>query len=517
MASELCDTATYRVRGQDGEAADYPVATPGMIRRIPRRRALILRGDCAPVITHLPMVWNDWRYRWARLQGRAVADLTVSGGHAQDRPGHRTDGARQHPGSRACRIRQRHRVRQRPRPQQRPRRACGPVPVGPAVSPDPAPQSPLDAVLQQLAELRDQVTLMEAAHQRDRERIDKLAEAAARKKAKEAKEAEAYEPAPAPRWWQLDAAGQRAAIARLSSWVDTVFRRGYGHLAAKVGPCWYEHPLCLYYLDWLSETWTVIHQPATRDAGMLWTSADWHTRFLPAAVALLEAETAACDHLPAHVPAGWRRPVGRHAVSAPQSPQDAALAYAAAGWPVFPVTSDGHKAPVFRSAHRGEPPRAEPCRGECGRTGHGLYDATTDEGQIREWWGGHPERAVAIATGAPGPDVLDVDVKPEGSGFAALTNSNGRAWRMAIRRSCARPSAAFHLYYAGTGQANGQLPRQFLDFRSKGGYVVALQPEVQELPRQLPVVAARCPRSTGAARGSGVRTIAFCRPAGRPV
>ena len=77
MVSELCDTATYRVRGKDGETADYPVATPGMIRRIPKRRALILRGDYAPVITHLPMVWNDWRYRLARLQGRAVADLTV--------------------------------------------------------------------------------------------------------------------------------------------------------------------------------------------------------------------------------------------------------------------------------------------------------------------------------------------------------------------------------------------------------------------------------------------------------
>ena len=65
------------MRGKDGETADYPVATPGMIRRIPKRRALILRGDCAPVITHLPMVWNDWRYRLAKLQGRATADLTV--------------------------------------------------------------------------------------------------------------------------------------------------------------------------------------------------------------------------------------------------------------------------------------------------------------------------------------------------------------------------------------------------------------------------------------------------------
>jgi hypothetical protein len=78
MVSELCDTATYRARGKAGETADYPAATPGMIRRLPRRRALILRGDCAPVVTHLPMAWADWRYRWAKLQGRAVADLSVA-------------------------------------------------------------------------------------------------------------------------------------------------------------------------------------------------------------------------------------------------------------------------------------------------------------------------------------------------------------------------------------------------------------------------------------------------------
>jgi type IV secretion system protein VirD4 len=75
MASELCDTATYHARGEDGRTVDVPVATPGMLRRLPRRRALILRGECAPVITHLPMVWHDWRYRWARLRGRRVAPV----------------------------------------------------------------------------------------------------------------------------------------------------------------------------------------------------------------------------------------------------------------------------------------------------------------------------------------------------------------------------------------------------------------------------------------------------------
>ena len=41
-------------------------------------------------------------------------------------------------------------------------------------------ENPLEAVLQQLAELRDQVSLLEAARQRDAERIDKLSAAAAK-------------------------------------------------------------------------------------------------------------------------------------------------------------------------------------------------------------------------------------------------------------------------------------------------------------------------------------------------
>jgi type IV secretion system protein VirD4 len=88
MVSDLCDTATYRARGKrggDGETADYPVATPGMIRRLPRRRALVLRGEAAPVITHLPMIWRDWRYRLARLRRRETARL-LPPGHATTAP-----------------------------------------------------------------------------------------------------------------------------------------------------------------------------------------------------------------------------------------------------------------------------------------------------------------------------------------------------------------------------------------------------------------------------------------------
>ena len=132
MASDLCDMATYHVRGKDGETADYPVATPGMIRRLPKRRALVLRGDCAPVIAHLPMVWHDWRYRLAG-SGGTVADLTSAplrrrlsrrratraGLHARAAaPAELAGVAARRTATPAATA----------TPEQRPRRACGPYP-----------------------------------------------------------------------------------------------------------------------------------------------------------------------------------------------------------------------------------------------------------------------------------------------------------------------------------------------------------------------------------------------------
>jgi hypothetical protein len=155
--------------------------------------------------------------------------------------------------------------------------------------------SPLEAVLLQLAELRDQVTLVEAAQQRDAERIDELTTAA--KGSTDESDEKGYKPVPAPRWWQLDGRERTAAIARLRSWVDTVYRPGYGHLAAKLGPCWERHDLCLYLLDWLSEMHTFLYQPGDRGWGLLAGQADWHTRFLPVAVAQMDEETHSCDHL----------------------------------------------------------------------------------------------------------------------------------------------------------------------------------------------------------------------------
>ena len=79
--------------------------------------------------------------------------------------------------------------------------------------------------------------------------------------------------------------------------------------------------------------------------------------------------------------------------------RDAALGYAGRGWPVLPIEPRG-KAPLGRLVP------------------HGVLDATTDPARIRAWWRARPDANVGIATGAPGPDVLDVDTKHGRNGGA---------------------------------------------------------------------------------------------------
>jgi hypothetical protein len=80
------------------------------------------------------------------------------------------------------------------------------------------------------------------------------------------------------------------------------------------------------------------------------------------------------------------------------TPLDAALWYAAKGWPVFP------------------------CRGKIPLTPHGFRDASTDAATIEAWWRKHPDALISVATGRESRVVvLDVDVKQPGpNGWDAL-------------------------------------------------------------------------------------------------
>jgi hypothetical protein len=106
-------------------------------------------------------------------------------------------------------------------------------------------------------------------------------------------------------------------------------------------------------------------------------------------------------------------------------------------------------------------------------TPHGFKDATTSPARIRAWWRARPGRNVAIATGRPGPDVLDVDVRATGSGFAAFGACHQAGLLAGASALVRTPSGGLHVYYTGTGQPCARLARHLLDFKGAGGYVLA--------------------------------------------
>jgi hypothetical protein len=105
-----------------------------------------------------------------------------------------------------------------------------------------------------------------------------------------------YRPGPAPAWWKLPPADRQEPIARLRAWVEQVYRPGYGHLAATLGPCWESHDLCLYGLDILSNLWSALYLQPRRSAGLLTAQAEYQSRILPALTDQLRLETNRCGH-----------------------------------------------------------------------------------------------------------------------------------------------------------------------------------------------------------------------------
>jgi hypothetical protein len=138
-----------------------------------------------------------------------------------------------------------------------------------------------------------------------------------------------------------------------------------------------------------------------------------------------------------------------------------ALDCARRGWPVFPC-QPGRKVPA---------------------TPHGHLDATTDPGQITRWFTLHPSWNLAVATGTPGPDVLDIDQHgPAGNGYAALARLRTAGMLDGAAGYVATPSGGLHAYFTGTTQHNGHLPSHHIDFRSAGGYVLIPPSKVSGKP-----------------------------------
>ncbi|HEV3294173.1 MAG TPA: hypothetical protein VG123_34760 [Streptosporangiaceae bacterium] len=117
-------------------------------------------------------------------------------------------------------------------------------------------------------------------------------------------EADSYCPGSAPAWWKLTAADRQEAVARLRAWVEQVYRPGYGHLAASLGPCWDQHDLCLYGLDILAELWSVLYLQPGRSPGLVSAQAEYQARILSALADQLRIETSRCGHPRSPAPVG---------------------------------------------------------------------------------------------------------------------------------------------------------------------------------------------------------------------
>ena len=138
---------------------------------------------------------------------------------------------------------------------------------------------------------------------------------------------------------------------------------------------------------------------------------------------------------------------------------DAALAYADAAWPVFPLRP-GEKTPAG---------------------GHGFKDATVDPDQIRRWWEQIPDANIGIATGAAGLVVIDIDAKSfDANGWTTwlqLVSDHAPGGVEPVTFEVATPTGGGHLYLAAPPgppirNSAGRLAPH-VDVRAHGGYVVA--------------------------------------------
>ena len=163
-----------------------------------------------------------------------------------------------------------------------------------------ASNHPIAAILDQLANHREQLTRLSRTLEDHAAVLTELADAPA------SAAADGYHPEPAPQWHKLPTDGRVEHIARLRAWVEQVYQPGYGHLAAGLGPCWPSHDLCLYGLDIAASLWSVLYLQPLRTPGLVSAQAEFHARILPALADQFRLETTWCTHSRGPAPAGGR-------------------------------------------------------------------------------------------------------------------------------------------------------------------------------------------------------------------
>lgn len=136
--------------------------------------------------------------------------------------------------------------------------------------------------------------------------------------------------------------------------------------------------------------------------------------------------------------------------------RDAALAYAALGWHVFPLGVRSKK-PLI--------PKTE--------GGRGLLDATTKAEQITEWWSRWPQANVGISCGPSGLAVIDLDTDKGGiTAWKKLSEALDVPLRAAVMAKTG--GGGVHLLYKNDSEVHNSAQRlgPGIDVRGIGGYIV---------------------------------------------
>lgn len=164
---------------------------------------------------------------------------------------------------------------------------------------------------------------------------------------------------------------------------------------------------------------------------------------------------------------------------------EAALFYATRkNFAVFPL-AEREKLTVIKSPH----PKGFKCRGECGKEGHGLYDAVKDPEHIKHWYtNGYSRCNIGIRMGAIS-GVVALDVDPAHGGAETLAALEEKHGKLPVTPKVITGTGGNHYFFAHPGieisNSQGEVKKQKngtikvtglgagLDFRGDGGYVVA--------------------------------------------
>ncbi|GAA2269289.1 DNA primase [Streptomyces ruber] len=154
-----------------------------------------------------------------------------------------------------------------------------------------------------------------------------------------------------------------------------------------------------------------------------------------------------------------------------------ALSAAERGLAVIPLSRT--KLPALRSPHR-DAPSPTPCHGECGRFGHGVYDASTDPHRIRALFAAAPRATgYGIACGLPPHHLIGVDLDTKSG-----TDASAALRELALRHLFTIPETVVVLTPSGgrhlwlTGPPDVAVPNSAgrlapgIDIRGAGGYLV---------------------------------------------